>query len=159
MSTDFSQSNHRSNRQDRNLYHRHEASKPEINRQNKDVIDLALRVFSWLLEAIRVLTVKEIKIAVSVQPSRYELDELDLPNRPTLLEVCSGLVTIDEETDTVRFAHYTVQEYLVEKPTAINTGSKIGIICGTYLCFDKLAKGCPPPTDYTPALFRRRVRR
>jgi hypothetical protein len=110
----------------------------EINRQNKDVIDLALRVFSWLLKARRVLTVEEIKIAVSVQPGRYELDELDLPDRPTLLEVCGGLVTIDEDTDTVRFAHYTVQEYLVEKSIAIDTGPNIAVVCGTYLCFDKL---------------------
>lgn len=109
----------------------------EINRQGTDATNLAMRVFYWLMGARALLTVEDLQIAVSVEPGRYELDKLDLPDKPTLLEVCCGLVTIDEDTNIARFAHYTVQEYLEENSIAIHTKPNIGVVCCTYLSFDK----------------------
>lgn len=80
----------------------------KIYSQPKICADLASKILMWLVKAQRPLTVDELKVAVSVEPDRYELDDLDLPSRKTLLDVCASLVTIDEGSNTVRLTHYTV---------------------------------------------------
>lgn len=109
------------------------------NRKN-----LALRVLSWVLKAKETLTIDELQVAVSVQRERYELDKhgRDLPNREMLLDVCSSLVMIDENTKTVRFAHYTVQEFLQEDTILLGVAdSNVIMACTTYLSFDIFAQG------------------
>ncbi|RPB14017.1 hypothetical protein P167DRAFT_477962, partial [Morchella conica CCBAS932] len=80
--------------------------------QAKCCEEMALKILLWLVKARRTLTVDEIRVAISIEDDRYELDELDLPDIATLLDICAGLVIIDEDTNTIRLAHYTVQEYL-----------------------------------------------
>lgn len=103
----------------------------------KNCVTLALQVLSWLVMAKWTLTVDEIRIAVSVEPDRYELDDLDLPDIVTLLDVCAGLVTINEDTNTIRLAHYTIQEYLLNTSVIPgDAGLKVATACITYLSFD-----------------------
>lgn len=108
--------------------------------QHKTSVNLARKVLSWLLGARQVLTVDEIRVAVSVEPNRYELDDLDLVDRATLLDVCAGLVTIDKKTDTIRLAHYTVLEYLVKNSIVPNINLELATICTTYLSFKVFAQ-------------------
>lgn len=111
-----------------------------ISSQPKSARDLASKSLSWLVRARRPLTVEELRIAVSVEPGRYELDELDLPATETLLHVCGGLVTVDGST--IRLAHYSVQEYLLENSLILgDAGFNLAMACTTYLSFDTLAKG------------------
>lgn len=72
--------------------------------QPQSYVDLGLLVLLWLVKAKRTLTVEELQTAISVEPGRYELDELDLPDKTTILDVCAGLVTIDEglNSSTIR---------------------------------------------------------
>lgn len=109
--------------------------------QPKSCVELALKVLAWLVKARRTLTLEEIQAAVSVEPNRYELDELDLPDRTTLLDVCASLVTIDEDTNTIRLAHYTVQEYLVKKNVPEDADLYLAMVCTTYLSFDAFKSG------------------
>lgn len=119
-------------------------------RKQPESCELALKVFAWLVRAGRPLTLSEMRVAVSVEPDRYELDELDYPDPMTLLDVCGGLVTIDEETDGIRLAHYTVQEYLVQHAILPNAEFNLARACITYLSFDEFAKGhCESPYSFS----------
>lgn len=72
---------------------------------------LAKRILSWLVE---VLTSEELRMAVATGPNdRNQPSEGDMPDNTMILEVCGGLVIIDEITATVRLAHSSVQEYLL----------------------------------------------
>lgn len=77
---------------------------------------------------------------MGVLSNRYELHKFDLPDIKTILDVCGSLVTIDDASN-IRFAHLTVQEYLVRK-SIIPKGaeSQMSITCTTYLSFNVFAK-------------------
>lgn len=112
-----------------------------IRKQPKSCTDLALRILSWLVKARRTLTVEELREVVSVEPGQYELDKWSLPDRTTLLDVCAGLVTIDENSNTIRLAHYTVQEYLLRnRILPENADLIVATACTTYLSFDIFAQ-------------------
>lgn len=68
-----------------------------IRSQQSSSSDLAFSIFSWLVKARRTLTVEELREAVAIEQDQYELDELDLINRATLIDVCAGLVIIDDQ--------------------------------------------------------------
>lgn len=54
---------------------------------------------------------------MGVDPDGTGFDELDLHDMTTMLDVCASLVTYDENAGTIRLAHYTIQEYLLNHPT------------------------------------------
>ncbi|KAI5847264.1 hypothetical protein DFP73DRAFT_456106, partial [Morchella snyderi] len=83
-----------------------------LNGQGESSKALAINILAWLLKARRPLTVDEIRTAARLEPGKHKLDELDLPGDETLLDVCAGLVMIDEVSRTIKFVHYTVQEYI-----------------------------------------------
>lgn len=112
-----------------------------INRQ-PETSELAIKVLSWIVKAQRPLTVEEIQWAVSIEPNEYELNELDLPDRATILESCGSLVVIDEVSNITRLAHYTVQEYLLRKSIIPEDADQnIAIVCTTLLSFDTISQG------------------
>lgn len=60
------------------------------------------------------------------------------------MDVCGGLVEIDECSGTVILTHYTIQEYLVDPKKSILPGDanfRIIMACTTYLTFDTFAQG------------------
>lgn len=108
-----------------------------ISSQSPSERDLAFKTLSWLVRARRPLTVEELRIAVSIEPGRYELDKWDLPAAEILIHVCAGLVTVDG--NTIRLAHYSVQEYLVENALIFDdAGYNHAMACITYLSFETL---------------------
>lgn len=115
-----------------------------IDEKPESCKELAIKILSWLVHAQRTLTVKEVQTVVSIELYRYEIDEQDLPDRATLLETCAGLVTIDDHGtgDTIRLAHYTVQEYLHEKFIIHSDAAfAIAMTCVTFLSFDEFSLG------------------
>lgn len=117
-----------------------------VSQQPESCANLVVKVLSWLVKAKRTLTIQEIQTAVSVELElgSLELDELDPPDRSTLLDVCGGLVTIDENSGTIRLAHLTVQEYLLRK-SIIPKDSNYTIVktCITYLSSNIFSRACP----------------
>lgn len=105
-------------------------------------MELAIKVLSWLVKARRTLTVRELQLAVSVDQGCTTFDDQSLPDKKTLLDVCAGLATIDAKTDTIRLAHYTVQEYLLENMIIPKDADlKLVIACTTFLSSDMFAEG------------------
>lgn len=114
----------------------------ESIRNQRDPAKLAFKVFWWLVRANRTLSIEEIRIAVSVEQGRQELDKLDIPDRITLLEICGGLVTIDNTKNTVQLAHQTVHEYLTKDSKLLKDADfELAMACTTYLSFDTFDSG------------------
>jgi ankyrin repeat protein len=114
-----------------------------IDGQLKGYQDIANQVLAWVTYARRPLSVLELQYALAVFPTDTTLDKEGLPDESTLTNHCAGLVTIDEESRTVRLVHYTAQEYF-ERILPIRDPQAHSIIartCLTYLSFDVFAQG------------------
>ena len=94
------------------------------------------------------MTMKELRCALAVEPGDSVLNEEGLPDRGYLLSVCGGLVMISGDTETVRFTHYTVQEYFerVRHPQFSSAHKYLANTCITYLSFSNFE--AEPPIDY-----------
>ncbi|KAI5838616.1 hypothetical protein DFP73DRAFT_502743, partial [Morchella snyderi] len=118
--------------------------KEAILNQPKKCAELAIRILSWLVHTKRVLTIKEIQTAVSIEPGRYELDDSDLPDIKTMLDVCFGLVSIDENSGTIRLSHLTVHDYLMRDPVLLKDAIlNVAIACTTYNSFSIFSEFMP----------------
>jgi ankyrin repeat protein len=72
-----------------------------------------------------------------------KLDKDFLPEVEILDSICAGLVTIDEESNVIRLAHYTTLEYFqrTQKDWFPNAQTDIATTCITYLSFDAFEAG------------------
>ena len=75
------------------------------------------RIFSWLIVSKRPLLIDELLEAVAIEPGDTTRDKDKIPKcSSTLIQFCGGLVNIDQDDKTTRFAHYTVRQFLLAKP-------------------------------------------
>lgn len=101
---------------------------------------LALDVLSWVFSAVRPLKPRELQVAVAVEEDDTEIEADFLTDESTLIDVCGGLVSIDENSQRVRFVHYSVQEYFENNPDVLSGAhTMIALTCLTYLSFDCFA--------------------
>ncbi|KAJ7088352.1 hypothetical protein C8R44DRAFT_751918 [Mycena epipterygia] len=110
----------------------------QINCQDEEEKTLARLTLAWVTNARRPLKPSELRVALSIEEGAIELNVENLLDTETIVSVCAGLVTIDEEDNKVRLIHYTIQDYLErildqEFPRA---HSKMTATCITYLLFD-----------------------
>lgn len=95
---------------------------------------LALDVLAWIFSAARPLNPRELQEAVALEEDDTTLEADFLTDESTLIDICGGLVTIDEHSRTVRFVHYSVQEYFEKNPDILyGSHSLIAKTCLTYL--------------------------
>ncbi|KAM0717822.1 hypothetical protein Q7P37_006154 [Cladosporium fusiforme] len=80
--------------------------------QEEESRDSAKSILSLVLCATRPLHVKALQHALMIEPGDTELDKDNILEIEDVTAICAGLITIDEESGTVRFVHYTTQEYL-----------------------------------------------
>ena len=99
---------------------------------------LAAQVISWIFYAKRPLSVVELREALAVELGDTRLDRSGCHEVELSLDVCCGLVSIDEEDNVIRLVHYSLQQYLEDKWKTYNPRSKWGIAttCLTYLMLD-----------------------
>ncbi|CAI7663068.1 uncharacterized protein N7487_010618 [Penicillium crustosum] len=114
-----------------------------IQGQIGEQTDLAMQTLSWLTCARRPLTSLELQHALAIEEGEPTIDEENMPEVEDILAVCSGLVTIENESGIIRLVHYTTQEYLERKkdllfPSAENDISRL---CVTYISFDTFGSG------------------
>jgi ankyrin repeat protein len=116
-----------------------------IDGQEHDDCTLAKSVLSWISYARRPLTTEELCHALAVEIGDEEIDPENIPDVEDILSVCAGLVTIDEESQIIRLAHYTTQEYLegIRETWHPNAQQEIASTCLTYLCFDSFKSVIP----------------
>ena len=86
-----------------------------IQRQPQSRVKLAIDILMWIAFAMRPLTVSKLQYALAV-PIRTRWFDKDPIRRPkVLVDVCAGLVTIEENSDIIRVAHYTVKDFLLSR--------------------------------------------
>ncbi|MBE3044650.1 hypothetical protein IMZ48_19235, partial [Candidatus Bathyarchaeota archaeon] len=110
-----------------------------IEYQMRGLRTLATRVLSWITCAKRPLTATELRHALAVKEGDRELDECNLRDISEMVSVCAGLVTVDEQSNTIRLVHYTAQEYFKETRNRWFEDADLDMAntCATYLSFDK----------------------
>ncbi|PMD32028.1 hypothetical protein L207DRAFT_392842, partial [Hyaloscypha variabilis F] len=101
------------------------------------------KMFKWILSARRPLTLNELAEAIAFDVDDTSWDARKIPTMSRLLQVCKRLIEFDEESQTVKFSHYTVQQYLLShlsarkefRFTKRDANNTIGELCVTYLSF------------------------
>ncbi|KAK0219070.1 hypothetical protein IW262DRAFT_1076464 [Armillaria fumosa] len=76
--------------------------------------DLAYRIFGWVAFAARPLEVKELQLALAIEPHTKQLDPANITDEGILLSICAGLIVIDRR-EYLKFVHYSAQEYFTLK--------------------------------------------
>lgn len=87
-----------------------------INRvfsRDKSDRQLAARIISLIYHAKRPLSVHELQHALSVDEAGEVDMSADLVQKAILLDVCCGLVVIDQESEIIRFARRWQPSYIV----------------------------------------------
>ncbi|KAI5842429.1 hypothetical protein DFP73DRAFT_515030, partial [Morchella snyderi] len=111
-----------------------------LRSQPQNCVDLAMRALFWVVGAHRTLRIQELQVAVSLEAHSKQttIDDRDLPDVKTLLDVCTNFLTIDDYYE-VRLVHYTVQEYLLENsivPARQDLALELSILCTVFLSLD-----------------------
>ena len=105
-----------------------------IMAQDEEKATLAIAAFTWICHSERPLQVDELCHALAVEIGATDFDPKNIPSIGTLLDYCQGLIVVDSETSTVRFIHFTVQEYLCSYPGLFSKShSMLAETCLTYL--------------------------
>ncbi|KAF4456044.1 Ankyrin repeat domain-containing protein 50 [Fusarium austroafricanum] len=125
-----------------------------IEAQFVDQVELAKQALSWIVCAQRPVTAVELQHALAVEMDEPEIDDDNLPGIDDIVSVCSGIVTIDSESDVIRLIHYTAQEFFAKKqkewlPFA---QTEIACTCVRYLSFEAFEFG---PTNSGDAFEER----
>lgn len=112
----------------------------QIDSQSKSQVQLARKVLCWLVLAKASLTVPELLEAIAIEPDTTKMDPLNRRSAAIVIRVCKGLVVIDKNSQIVRLAHFTLQEFLAAQITEL-TSMKLEIskACITYLSYEIFA--------------------
>ncbi|KAI9684579.1 MAG: hypothetical protein M1822_005667 [Bathelium mastoideum] len=114
-----------------------------INGQLPGHRDLARRALAWITYAQRLLTTDELRHALAIELGESTLDYENLDDIDQVVSVCSGLVTVDKESNIIRLTHYTTQEYFEKVRSKWNPDAQeeIAAACLTYLSFNTFKNG------------------
>src|SRR6266536_1465622 len=107
---------------------------------------MSQRIFMWIISAQRPLLMAELKEAVAFTPEAKSWDSGKIPqNQKQILQACGHLVVYDKGDETVRLAHYTVQQFLISRSLkpggdilqfSLNDADRwVGEVCVAYLSF------------------------
>jgi hypothetical protein len=109
-----------------------------IQSQQAGLNDLAKRVLTWIIYAMRPLSMAELLHALAIEEGEPGFDEDNLEDDSMVISVCAGLVTLDQASNVVRLVHYTLQEYFLRtRDQWFPDGHTIlGKACVTYLSYD-----------------------
>ena len=112
---------------------------------DKDDREKARIALQWLAFSARPLRLQEVAEAVVVEPGCDSFSSEDRMFEPyDIINICRSLVSIADETEELRLAHYSVQEYLVSErirdgPASFfsvvgaSTDALIAEVCLTYI--------------------------
>jgi len=102
-------------------------------------MDLALKVFSVLLRAQRVLRMDELLEVLVVEDGDKCLEREGMLKPSEIVECCKSLVLYEECSGLVRFTHETVQDFIANTvEDSLLSPVDLAKTCLTYLGFDEL---------------------
>lgn len=94
---------------------------------------LSLKVLHWLVHARRSLTSSELLEALAISEKDHSFRANRVPILQDVLNVCVGLVLLNESEATLELSDFTVKEYLLSVPDLFGHLPTPGQICLTYL--------------------------
>ena len=101
-----------------------------IRQQRGNRVKLGMEALMWISCSERPLKADALCHALAVEVGTADLNADNAPSIQTLLSCTLGLVTIDEQSSTVRLVYFTLQEYLVAHPNLfITPHSMMAEIC------------------------------
>lgn len=121
--------------------------------------DLAMRVFQWLVCSLRPMTIEEIAEGISVEIGNTTPDPSNKLNDPEeILDICGGLVSLNEDTRILGFMHSSAREFLTSERITGSLASSYRInqkithielakFCLTYISCEDFDLG-PCQTDH-----------
>ncbi|KAF3063189.1 DNA damage response protein kinase DUN1 [Trichoderma lentiforme] len=116
-----------------------------IYSQDSESAELAELILFWVVSAKRSLTVQDLQhlYATRELSDGDSLDEDDIPDGDILTGVCSGLITVDEESQLVRLVHYTAQQYFenCHHTRLLDAKMSLASISLTYLTLSNFSSG------------------
>ena len=100
---------------------------------------VATEALMWVCHARRPLHVDELCHALATKLGDTELDQDDLLPPRAVVESCSGLLVLDDESSTIRLVHYTLKDFLQSRgaQSLRQEETYITQVLLTYLCFDE----------------------
>ncbi|OTA89984.1 hypothetical protein M434DRAFT_33979 [Hypoxylon sp. CO27-5] len=113
-----------------------------IRDQGTEIEKFALRVIRWVCFAKRPLKLAELLCALAVSPEDIELDEDAVSDESDITNYCAGLVVVEGDSKTVRFVHYTTQEYfnsLRDTEEFLHSHEDIALACISFLGLNNIA--------------------
>lgn len=115
-----------------------------IQRQSDGRKRLGMKVLLWVSHARGSLTVAELSEALAVMPENASLNPRRRPSQNMMIECCLGLVTVDQESSSIRLVHYALQEFFHDQREQIfpSGEEELAKVCITYLLFDDFVRGC-----------------
>jgi len=121
----------------------YEAAMERVRSQSGEKYSLSKRIFAWIVHAKRQLLIAELKHALGTCVGKSWLDPDDFVSEQTMLSVCAGLISYDNQTDVVRLVHYTAQEYFREHWSKWfkDESTEITNTCITYMSFSDFESG------------------
>ncbi|KAF3903201.1 Ankyrin-1 [Dactylellina cionopaga] len=114
--------------------------------QEKDRSEVAMKILMLLSFALRPLKLGEIQHALlttEVEEGDTGIDRSDLYDKELLFTICAGIITLENETSSVRFVHHTAETYFESRRTGLfaNAHTELTTVCITYLSFREFDSG------------------
>ena len=98
----------------------------------------ANQALMWVSHARRPLLVDELRCALATKLGDQELNRDNLLSLRSIIEICLGLLVLDNESCTVRLVHYTLQDHLRSRHprSFLQEETYITQVLITQLCFE-----------------------
>ncbi|KAJ4290853.1 hypothetical protein N0V90_010048 [Kalmusia sp. IMI 367209] len=140
----------------RELHYTYDDAMRRIWSQGEEDVALATRVLYWTSYALRPLTLLMLQHAIAIEPGDIFFDDAGIPDEEIMISVCAGLVTVDQESQTIRLVHYTTQEYFESIRVTRFPHAQISVTrsCLAYLCFQDFATPCKTNEEIEERLNR-----
>ncbi|KAK2812205.1 hypothetical protein FQN50_001563 [Emmonsiellopsis sp. PD_5] len=120
-----------------------EESMAKIKDQKAGFPHIAERVMSWIVCARRPITTLELREALAVEVGDRALDDDNFEDIGEAISACAGLVMVEQKTNLIRYAHYTIEQYFrrTQPRWFPDAHAEITVTCITYLSFDQFSAG------------------
>ncbi|KAL9076365.1 MAG: hypothetical protein Q9161_001081 [Pseudevernia consocians] len=116
-----------------------------IQRQPDGRRRLGMNNLLWISHAQGPLTVAELSEAMAVKSGNTSLDPRHLPLQNVMVECCMGLVTVDQESSSMRLVHFALQEFFRDQREEFFPREKTKlrrVALTTYLFLNDFVLGC-----------------
>ena len=114
-----------------------------IMEQEQGYRELAREALEWIISTEEPLTIIALQHALAVEENATKLSDDNFTDTNLIISVCGGLVTVNEQTNIIRLAHYTIQEYFEQARGTWFPEDQFNITraCIVYISFSDFGSG------------------